>query len=164
MAQRSSDHVSSSAWYIDSGASCHFSHGRDWFIDFSSFSDSVVFSGGEEYTIIGRGTVQIQSGGGTLIFLNVYYVPGMEINLLSVNQIMRNSPQLDVVFSAHKCSIIDKDTSLTVAVGLEDHGLYRLLDTDDSSEVALVARVSPISTLWHQRYGHLNIQCLSQLS
>jgi len=124
----------------------------------------VVFGGGEKYTVVGRGTVQIQSGGRTLIFLNVYYVPGMEINLLSVSQIMRNSPQLGVVFSAHKCSIIDRETSLTVAVGLEDHGLYRLLNTGDSLEVALAACVSPISTLWHQRYGHLNMQYLSQLS
>ena len=69
-----------------------------------------------------------------------------------------------MVSSAHKCSIIDRDTRLTIAVGLEDHGLYRLLDTGDSPEVALAARVSPISTLWHQRYGHLNIQYLSQLS
>ena len=100
----------------------------------------------------------------TLTFLNVYYVPGMETNLLSVSQIMRNSPQLDVVFSVHKCSIIDRETNLTVAVGLEDHGLYRLLDTGDFPEVALAARASPISTLWHQRYGHLNMQYLSQLS
>ena len=77
---------------------------------------------------------------------------------------MRNSPQLDVVFNAHKCSIIDKETSLTVVVGLEDHGLYRLLDTGDSPNVALAARVSPINTLWHQQYGHLNMQYLSQLS
>eukprot|EP00253_Pinus_taeda_P007025 PITA_07025 len=127
MAKRSSDHIPSSAWYIDSGASRHFSHRRDWFIDFSPFSDSVVFGGGEKYTVDGRGTVQIQSGGRTLIFLNVYYVPGMETNLLSVSQIMRNSPQLDIVFSVHKCSIIDRETNLTVAVGLEDHGLYSFL-------------------------------------
>ena len=85
MAKRSSDHVPSSAWYIDSGASRHFSHRRDWFIDFSHFNDSVVFGGGEKYNVAGRGTVQIQSGRRTLIFLNVYYVPGMEINLLSVS-------------------------------------------------------------------------------
>lgn len=84
MAKRSSNHAPSSAWYIDSGASRHFSHKRDWFTDFSSFSDSVVFGGSEEYTMVGRGTVQIQSDGRTLIFLNVYYVPGMEINLLPV--------------------------------------------------------------------------------
>ena len=52
--------------------------------------------------------------------------------------------------SAHKCSIIDRDTSLTVVVGLDDHGLYRLLDTGDSPEVALVAHVSPINILWNQ--------------
>eukprot|EP00253_Pinus_taeda_P013936 PITA_13936 len=134
------------------------------FYAFMAKSDSVVFDGGEKYTVVGRGTIQIQSGGHTLSFLNVYYVPGVEINLLSVSQIMRNSPELDVVFSVHKCSIIDRETSLTVAVGLEDHGLYRLLDTGDSPEVALAARFSPISTLWHQLYGHLNMQYLSRLS
>eukprot|EP00253_Pinus_taeda_P004407 PITA_04407 len=164
MAKRSSDPVPSSAWYIDFGASRHFSRRHNRFIDFSPFSDSVVFGEGEEYRVVGKGTVQIQSGGRTLIFLNVYYVPGREINLLYVNQIMRNSPQLDVEFSADKCSIIDKKTSLTVVAGLEDHGLYRVLDTSDSLEVALAARVSPISTLWHQRYGHLNMQYLSQIS
>eukprot|EP00253_Pinus_taeda_P002078 PITA_02078 len=164
MAKRSSDHIPSSVWYIDSGASRHFSHRREWFIDFSPFSDSVVFGGGEKYTVDGRGTVQIQSGGRTLTFLNVYYVPGMETNLLSVSQIMRNSPQLDIVFSLHKCSIIDREKNLIVVVGLEDHGLYRLLDTGDFPELALAARASLINTLWHQRYGHLNMQYLSQLS
>jgi len=57
MAKRSSDHAPSSVWYIDFGASRHFSHRRDWFIDFSPFSDSVVFGEGEEYTVVGRGIV-----------------------------------------------------------------------------------------------------------
>lgn len=97
MAKSPSDLARSSAWYINYGASRHFSHRRDWFTDFSPYSDSVVFGGGEEYKIVGRGNVQIQSGGKKLIFLNVCYVPGMAHNLLFVSQIMRNSPQLDVV-------------------------------------------------------------------
>jgi hypothetical protein len=52
-----------------------------------------------------------------LIFLNVYYVPGMELNLLSVSQIMWHNPQLDVNFSNHKCYIVDKETKKIVALG-----------------------------------------------
>ena len=52
----------------------------------------------------------------------------MELNLLSVNPIMEHNPQLDVNFSNHKCYIVDKDTRKTIALGVEDHGLFKLVD------------------------------------
>lgn len=125
------------------------------------FTDSVIFGGGEEYTVVGKGNVQISFGGRDLIFLNVYFVPGMKLNLLSVSQIMQHSPQLDVVFGLHKCNIVDRETHTTVAVGIEDHGLYRLVDSTSSQELAMAARSTSISILWHQRYGHLNVHYLS---
>ena len=63
MASVPANHVKSSAWYIDSGASRHFTHRRDWFVEFTPYSDSVIFGGDEEYNIVGKGNVQIQSGG-----------------------------------------------------------------------------------------------------
>ena len=69
-----------------------------------------------------------------------------------------------MVFSSQNCSIIDRGTRLTIATGLEDHGLYWLTDTSDSPEIAMAARDLSLNTLWLQRYGHLNIQYLSQLS
>jgi hypothetical protein len=56
-----------------------------------------------------------------LIFLNVhvYYVPSMELNLLSVSQIMWHNPQLDVNFRNHKCYMVGKETNKIVALGVE---------------------------------------------
>ena len=88
MPKRPADHVMSSAWYIDSGASHHFTHRRDWFIDYKPYLDFVIFGGGEDYTVVGRGNIQIQSVGRNLIFLDVYYIPGMELNLLSFSQLL----------------------------------------------------------------------------
>jgi hypothetical protein len=125
----------------------------------------VIFGGGGEYNIVGKGNVQISFGGKMLMFLNVHYVPGMELNLLSVSQIMRHSPHLDVNFSNHKCYIIDKNTKKIIALGVEDHGLFRLVDIGQGREHALAAKsASDICTLWHQRYGHLNFNYLSQLA
>jgi hypothetical protein len=124
----------------------------------------MIFVGGEEYTIVGTGNVQISFGGKMLMFLNVYYVPGMELNLLSVRQIMRHDPHLDVNFSNHKCYIVDRETKKIVALGVEDHELFRLVDIGQVKEHALAAKsASDISTLWHQRYGHLNLTYLSKL-
>ena len=88
----------------------------------------------------------------------------MELNLLSVNQLLRHSPHLDVTFSSHQCTITDRATKSTVAVGLEDYGLFKLTDFGDSQDLAMTARRSSVSTLWHQRYGHLNMHYLSQLA
>lgn len=41
------------------------------------FTDSVIVGGGEEYTVVNKGNVQISFVGRDLIFLNVYFVLGM---------------------------------------------------------------------------------------
>ena len=61
----------------------------------------VIFGGGEEYTVVGKGNIQIQSVGRNLIFLDVYCIPGMELNLFSVSQLLQHSPHLAVTFSSH---------------------------------------------------------------
>lgn len=126
MAKRPADHVKLSTWYIDASASRYFTHHRDWFIDYQHYSDFVIFGGEEEYTIVSKGNIQIHSAGRKLIFLDVYYVPGMELNdnLPLVSQQLRHSPHLDVTFSSHQCTITDRASQSTVAVGLEEHGLF----------------------------------------
>ncbi|GLJ38454.1 hypothetical protein SUGI_0783050 [Cryptomeria japonica] len=123
----------------------------------------MIFGGGEEYTIVGKGNIQFLFGGKDLIFHDVYFVSCMELNLLSVSQIMHHSPQLDVVFSSHKWSIVHMKIHTTTVVGLEDHCLYRLVDSGDSSKHASAAKSTSINNLWDQQYGHLSIHYLSQL-
>ena len=88
----------------------------------------------------------------------------MELNLLSVTQLLRHSPHFDVTFSLHQCTITDRATQSTIAVGLEGHDLFRLTDSGDSRDLAMTAWWSSISTLWHQRYRHSNVHYLSQLA
>jgi hypothetical protein len=125
----------------------------------------VIFVGGVEYNIVGKGNVHIFFRGKMLMFLNVHYVPGMELDLLSVSQIMRHSPHLDVNFSNHKCYIVDKNTKNIIALGVEDHGLFRLVDIGQGREHALAMKSAlDIYTLWNQRYRNLNFNYLSQLA
>jgi hypothetical protein len=125
----------------------------------------VIFGGGVEYMVVGKGNVQISFGEKTSIFLNVYYVPSMELNLLSMSQIMRHFPHLDVNFSNHKCYIVDQVTKKTISLGVEDHGLFRLVDIGQVKEHALATKgASDITTLWHQYYGNIDLTYLSQLA
>jgi hypothetical protein len=80
---------------------------QDLFTEYTACSskDSMIFNGGVENTVVGKGNVYFLWR--FLFFLNVYYVPSMELNLLLVSQIMRHYPHLDVNFSNHKCYIVD---------------------------------------------------------
>jgi hypothetical protein len=74
----------------------------------------------------------------------------MECNILLVNEIMRHSPKLDVNFSNYKCYVVDKETKKIVALGVKDHGFFRLVDIGQVREHALASKsASDISTLWH---------------
>ena len=42
--------------------------------------------------VVDKGNILILFVGRNLIFLDVYYVLGMELNLLSVSQLLRHSP------------------------------------------------------------------------
>ena len=88
----------------------------------------MIFGGGEEFIVVGKGNVQIFLGGKRLIFPNVCIVLGMEPNLPLVNHIMRHYPHLDVNFSNHKCYIVDKESKKTISLCMEDYGLFRLVD------------------------------------
>jgi len=102
---------------------------QDWFTEYiacNSSTDSVIFGGGEELTIVGKGNVQIYFGGKMLIFINVYYVLGMELKLHSISQIMKHRSHLYVIFRNHKCYIVDKESKKTNALGVVDHGLFTI--------------------------------------
>ena len=71
---------------------------------------------------------------------------------------------MDTTFSSHQCTITNRDTQSVVAFGLEDHGLFRFVGFGDSQDLAMVGQWSSISSLWHQRYVHLNVHYLPQLA
>jgi hypothetical protein len=78
---------------------------------------------------------------------------------------MRHSPHLDVNFSNHKCYIIDKNTKKMISLGVEGHGIFKLVEIGQGKDHALAPKSALyIYTLWHQRYGHLNFNYLSQLA
>jgi hypothetical protein len=70
-------------WYVDSGASRHFTNNIDWYVDFveDKFqSDSVVLSGKKEYKVRGKGNVLLQLRGKKVMIKDVYYVPCLDFD------------------------------------------------------------------------------------
>jgi hypothetical protein len=67
-----------------------------------------------------------------------------------------------VIFKNHKCYFADKVGKKTVAFGIEEHGIFKMVDAGDAKEYDLMAKSSQNSNkLWHQRYEYLNLRYLS---
>jgi hypothetical protein len=157
------------SWYIDFGCiTYHFTNKRDWYINYvtnESSNHCVVLGGGEQCRVEGKGKVQITLSSKMLIFLNVHYVSVMDKNLLSIIVIMMNNHHLHMIFGHHKCYFVDKVNEKTLAHGIEEHGMFMLVDAKEAKEYALMVKSAQYSSdIWHQRFGHLNLRSLSYLA
>jgi hypothetical protein len=101
----------------------------------------------------GKGSVHLDSTGEIKIN-DVYFVPSLAFNLLSVGSI--TDMGLVVVFDHQQC-LIYQGPNKVVESGIRDPktGLYRYLVPNPKFPVCAVA--SPlVAHLWHRRLGHLN--------
>ena len=76
-------------WYLDTGCSNHMCGENKAFSDLDeSFRSSVKFGDNSKISVIGKGKVTIQTkGNSTHTIANVFFVPDLKTNLLSVGQL-----------------------------------------------------------------------------
>lgn len=97
----------SDAWFVDFGCSNHMCGDRGMFLSFdTSFTHTVKLGNDKKLVVNGKGVVKIILQGTSYIMSDVYYVPELRKNLLSVGKLHEKG--LDVLFKggANKtCSI-----------------------------------------------------------
>ncbi|KAL1211506.1 Retrovirus-related Pol polyprotein from transposon TNT 1-94 [Cardamine amara subsp. amara] len=163
MAYKSHD-VSKTVWYLDSGCSNHMTGIKSMFREIDeSHKLKVKLGDDKEVQVEGRGVVAVQNGDGNIkLIYDVYYIPDLAQNLLSVGQMVENN--CSVFFDGNVCVIKDKKSSFTLAmVRKASNNLYPL-EMSSVEASALVSKVSEDSKLWHLRYGHLHENGLKVLN
>ncbi|XP_070664442.1 uncharacterized protein [Malus domestica] len=113
------------------------------------------------YKIEGIGEVSFKSKSGTIEKVSeVYYVPGLKSNLLSMGHLLRKG--YDIRLRGDFC-VLKKEDKFVAKVGLAANNLFPLkLQTTKLS--CFVSAEKEVSKLWHDRYGHLNYGSLKLLS
>ena len=75
-------------WFLDSGCSNHMTGDKTWFVELDeSFKHTVRLGNSSKLAVEGRGSVRFEVEGITQTVTNVYYVPNLTNNLLSIGQL-----------------------------------------------------------------------------
>ncbi|KAK5773011.1 hypothetical protein PVK06_049314 [Gossypium arboreum] len=97
---------SNESWLIDSGCTNHMTHDNELFRDLKPTNITKVKIGNGDYiSVKGKGTVAIVSCTGTRHIQDVFFVPNIDQNLLSVGQLIEKG--FKVIFKNEYCLIKD---------------------------------------------------------
>src|SRR3984885_7718984 len=171
MAETKSDDI----WFLDSGCSNHMTGNIALFSALDKNMKSGVTLGTDsKVSVMGKGEVKIfTKQGERKTIADVYYVPGMRCNLLSIGQLVKKG--YNVYFVNDVCTIMDIAPSkrCIAEVRMTRNRMFPLrirADLKNKNEIAAVTQEAFQSVpkdenwLWHLRFGHLNFGGLNLLS
>ena len=150
-------------WIIDSGASRHFSGNAQAFTDLepSCLYGTAVSAADTNHAIHGQGSVNVPSSSGEIKKISsVYYLPGLNRNLLSVGQFTEMGCM--VVFDERKCVVVTKLTPCRIlATGIRNpgNGLYVLKSVSENLEINSI--VLDLPNHMHHNFSALEVNSLS---
>lgn len=112
-------------WYLDSGCSNHMCGKKEYFSDLNeNFRDSVKLGNNSSMTVIGKGNIRLQVNGTTQIITEVFYVPELKSNLLSIGQLQEKG--LTVLFQHGRCKVFHHEKGLIMDTKMSANRMFIL--------------------------------------
>jgi hypothetical protein len=150
-------------WILDTGASNHMSGSRAAFANLDTgITGSVRFGDGAVAQIEGSGNVLFSCKNGEHRSLpNVYYLPRLTANIISVGQLDEGG--FEVLVEEGVMRIRDEERRLLAKIPRSPGRLY-VLEVTIARPVCLAARSDATAWTWHARFGHINFAALRKMA
>jgi hypothetical protein len=150
-------------WYLDTGASNHMTGCREKFTELDrGVTGSVKFGDGSIVEICGKGSVLFECQNGEhRILTEVYYIPRLKSNIVSIGQLDEYGCKTLVVDGF--MTLWDRSRKVLAKVKRSSNRLY-ILNINESKPECWVAKSREDAWLWHARYGHVNFHALKNLA
>ncbi|CAM8936993.1 unnamed protein product [Rhodiola kirilowii] len=135
-------------WYLDFGCNNHMSGRKELFSRFDeSARPEVSFGNKSQIQVTGKGDIQIQTNDGTFATItNVYYVPVLCWNLLSLGQLSERGDSISIRDGL--CTIEGKDWRIVAKVPMMKNQMFPWI-LKKGVEVNFQTMVRDSSWLWH---------------
>ncbi|MCH80483.1 hypothetical protein A2U01_0001252 [Trifolium medium] len=150
------------AWYLDSGCSNHMVSTKDWLFEFDeSFRESVKLGNDSKMAVMGKGNVKLSIEGRVHVITDVYYLPGLGNNLLSVGQLQQRG--LTIVFKNNVCQLFHEEKGLILTNEMTMNIMYIIHASMIIPKCLQITKIEE-TNLWHKQYAHLSIKGLKVLN
>lgn len=157
MLRKTGNSLCTESWIVDSGATHHVTHDKNFFEGLSDAANtSVTLPTSFGVQIAGIGRIKLSD---SMVLNNVLFIPDFRLNFLSVSQITKDLGYR-IAFDPDCCMIKDLTKGLMIGKGDQIANLY-VLDVAEllvsrplQDSFASVSNVVLDSGLWHHRLGH----------
>jgi transposase InsO family protein len=135
---------------------------KDWLYECDeNYRDSVKLGDDSRMNVMGKGNLKLNINGKTHHVSNVYYIPGLKTNLLSIGQLQQRN--VTVVFKNDECKVFHEEKGLLFTSCMSTNRMYMIKAAIITPRYLQVTK-EECTQLWHSRYGHLSIKGLNTLA
>jgi len=164
MAATYDDKMKGEEWYLGSGCSNHMTAHRECLINFdASKKTSIKLADNRKLASEGSGNIVMRSNFGCKVIIeDVFYVPKMKCNLMSIGQLVEKG--FSVSMEGESSKLFDARKNLVLKSALSKNRTYRCNISSDKRMCMSATISEDAEALWYLRYGHLNFRSLSELN
>ena len=150
-------------WFLDSGCSNHMTGAKKWFSEIDeSFGHSVKLGNNARMAVEGKGTIKVKVNGLIQVIQDVYYVPELSNNLLSMGQLQERN--LAILIQNKSCKVYHPSRGIIIETQMSANRMFAILGEEISSDSCFQVKTADETHLWHCRFAHLNYKSLKTLS
>ncbi|WJZ94710.1 hypothetical protein VitviT2T_013543 [Vitis vinifera] len=150
-------------WFLDSGCSNHMCGNKLWFSDLDEeFRQSVKLGNNSKMTVLGKGNIRMQVAGVTQVITDVFYIPELRNNLLSVGQLQEKG--VAILIQHGECRVYHPEKGLIMQTSMFANRMFILpVRVMPKAPTCFQITLEDNTHLWHCRYGHLSFKGLRTL-